>query len=165
MNYYLIGMMGSGKSTIGKLLAKKLHTPFLDLDHYIEVKNKMSIKNIFKEKGENYFRQLETNALLEIKKSNIVVACGGGIILDQRNRKNISSNGKAIFLKASISSLKNRLHSKIDRPLLNNKNIEEELIKIWSQRKNYYYETAEITINANDFNPEKLSNQIIESLN
>ncbi|MBT7524103.1 MAG: shikimate kinase, partial [Candidatus Marinimicrobia bacterium] len=65
----------------------------------------------------------------------------------------------------SISSLKNRLHSKIDRPLLNNKNIEEELIKIWSQRKNYYYETAEITINANDFNPEKLSNQIIESLN
>ena len=59
MNYYLIGMMGSGKSTVGKLLAKKLETPFLDLDHFIEVKNNMSIKSIFKEKCENYFRDLE----------------------------------------------------------------------------------------------------------
>ena len=122
--------MGSGKSTVGKLLAKKLETAFLDLDHYIEVKNNKSINDIFKEKGENYFRQLETNALSEIKGSKIVVACGGGIILNHENRKKISSNGKVVFLKASISSLIKRLLSNKDRPLLNDKNIENELIKI-----------------------------------
>jgi shikimate kinase len=165
MNYYLIGMMGSGKSTVGKLLAKKLETPFLDLDHYIEVKNNKSINDIFKEKGENYFRQLETNALSEIKGSEIVVACGGGIILNHENRKKISSNGKVIFLKASISSLIKRLLSNKDRPLLNDKNIENELIKIWNERKNYYNETAEITINTDGYTPESISSLIIENLN
>lgn len=165
MNYYLIGMMGSGKSTVGKLLAKKLETPFLDLDHYIEVKNNKSINDIFKEKGENYFRQLETNALSEIKGSEIVVACGGGIILNHENRKKISSNGKVVFLKASISSLIKRLFSNKDRPLLNDKNIENELIKIWNERKNYYNETAEITINTDGYTPENISSLIIENLN
>ena len=165
MNYYLIGMMGSGKSTVGKLLAKKLETPFLDLDHFIEVKNNMSIKSIFKEKGENYFRELEVNALSEIKSSKVVVACGGGIILDHRNRKNISSNGKVIFLQASTLSLKNRLLSNLDRPLLNDRDLEKELKKIWDYRKKYYYDTAEITINTDDLNPDILSNQIIEKLN
>jgi shikimate kinase len=165
MNYYLIGMMGSGKSTVGKLLAKKLETPFLDLDHYIEVKNNKSINDIFKEKGENYFRQLETNALSEIKASEIVVACGGGIILNHENRKKISSNGKVVFLKASISSLIKRLLSNKDRPLLNDKNIENELIKIWNERKNYYNETAEITINTDGYTPESISSLIIENLN
>jgi shikimate kinase len=165
MNYYLIGMMGSGKSTVGKLLAKKLETPFLDLDHYIEVKNNKSINDIFKEKGENYFRQLETNALSEIKGSEIVVACGGGIILNHENRKKISSNGKVIFLKASISSLIKRLLSNKDRPLLNDKNIGNELIKIWNERKNYYNETAEITINTDGYTPESISSLIIENLN
>jgi shikimate kinase len=165
MNYYLIGMMGSGKSTVGKLLAKKLETPFLDLDHYIEVKNNKSINDIFKEKGENYFRQLETNALSEIKGSKIVVACGGGIILNHENRKKISSNGKVVFLKASISSLIKRLLSNKDRPLLNDKNIGNELIKIWNERKNYYNETAEITINTDGYTPESISSLIIENLN
>ena len=165
MHYYLIGMMGSGKSTVGKLLAKKLETPFLDLDHYIEVKNNKSINDIFKEKGENYFRQLETNALSEIKGSEIVVACGGGIILNHENRKKISSNGKVVFLKASISSLIKRLLSNKDRPLLNDKNIENELIKIWNERKNYYNETAEITINTDGYTPESISSLIIENLN
>lgn len=165
MNYYLIGMMGSGKSTVGKLLAKKLETPFLDLDHYIEVKNNKSINDIFKEKGENYFRQLETNALSEIKGSKIVVACGGGIILNHENRKKISANGKVIFLKASISSLIKRLLSNKDRPLLNDKNIGNELIKIWNERKNYYNETAEITINTDGYTPESISSLIIENLN
>ena len=165
MNYYLIGMMGSGKSTVGKLLAKKLETPFLDLDHYIEVKNNKSINDIFKEKGENYFRQLETNALSEIKGSKIVVACGGGIILNHENRKKISSNGKVVFLKASISSLIKRLLSNKDRPLLNDKNIENELIKIWNERKNYYNETAEITINTDGYTPESISSLIVENLN
>lgn len=165
MNYYLIGMMGSGKSTVGKLLAKKLETPFLDLDHYIEVKNNKSINDIFKEKGENYFRQLETNALSEIKGSEIVVACGGGIILNHENRKKISSNGKVVFLKASISSLIKRLLSNKDRPLLNDKNIENELIKIWNERKNYYNETAEIIINTDGYTPESISSLIIENLN
>ena len=165
MNYYLIGMMGSGKSTVGKLLAKKLETAFLDLDHYIEVKNNKSINDIFKEKGENYFRQLETNALSEIKGSEIVVACGGGIILNHENRKKISSNGKVVFLKASISSLIKRLLSNKDRPLLNDKNIGNELIKIWNERKNYYNETAEITINTDGYTPESISSLIIENLN
>ena len=164
-NLVFLGMMGSGKSSIGSLIAKKLQLNFIDIDNVIENELGLSIKKIFETKGENYFRELEVNALSEIKSSKVVVACGGGIILDHRNRKNISSNGKVIFLHASTLSLKNRLLSNLDRPLLNDTDLEKELKKIWDYRKKYYYDTAEITINTDDLNPELLSNQIIEKLN
>ena len=89
MNIYLIGMMGSGKSTVGKILAKKMAIPFIDLDHYIEVKNNKSITNIFKENGEAHFRELESDALSQIEESTVLVACGGGIVQNKTNREKL----------------------------------------------------------------------------
>ncbi len=165
MNIYLIGMMGSGKSTVGKILSKKMDIPFLDLDHYIEVKNNKSITDIFKENGEPHFRELETEALFHIEKSNVLVACGGGIILDKENRQKLQSTGKVVFLQASISQLAERLQAVIDRPLLQEKGVEEELDKIWNERNKFYLGTAHITVNTDRQTPEEISEDIIKLIN
>ena len=102
-------MMGSGKSTVGKILAKKMGIPFIDLDHYIEVKNNKSISNIFKENGESHFRELESDALSQIEESTVLVACGGGIVQNKTNRKKLLSTGKVVLLHASIPEIAKRL--------------------------------------------------------
>ena len=83
MKFFLIGMMGSGKSAVGKLLAKDLNLPILDIDNIIEKKENLSIKNIFHQKGEHYFRLIE-NEILRENKNPSVVSCGGGIILEKK---------------------------------------------------------------------------------
>ncbi|MDP6339005.1 MAG: shikimate kinase [Candidatus Marinimicrobia bacterium] len=164
MNIYLIGMMGSGKSTVGKILGKKMGMPFLDLDHYIEVKSNKSISEIFKNDGESHFRELESEALTHIEKSNVVAACGGGIILSKENRDKLKSTGKVVLLQASIPEIAKRLQDAIDRPLLQDKERIQELTKIWNGRKDYYQNTAHITVDANGQTPEKISEQILKQV-
>ncbi len=162
MNIYLIGMMGSGKSTVGKILAKKMDLPFMDLDHYIEVKSNKSISEIFKNDGEPHFRELESDALLHIEKSKVLVACGGGIVLNKTNRDKLRSTGKVVLLKASIPEIANRLKDAIDRPLLQENERIQELTKIWSERKNYYKETAHIILNTDGQSPNDISEDIFK---
>jgi len=165
MNIYLIGMMGSGKSTVGKILSKKLDMPFLDLDHYIEVKNQKTVSEIFKEDGESRFREIESDALSNITDSNVIVACGGGIILDKANRNQLKSSGKVFLLKASISELTARLQTVINRPLLHGKQIEEEINRIWGDRKSMYQDTAHITVNTDHQTPEQIAEEIFNYIN
>ena len=162
MNIYLIGMMGSGKSTIGKILAKTMATPFVDLDHYIEVKNNKSVSNIFREDGESHFRELESDALSHLEDSNVLVACGGGIVLNKTNREKLLSTGKVIFLHASISKIAERLKDSIDRPLLHEKERVQELTKIWHERKEYYQETAHIIVKTDMKSPDEISEDIVK---
>ncbi len=163
MNIYLIGMMGSGKSTVGKLLAKKMKMPFVDLDHYIEVKNNKSISDIFKENGESHFRILESKALRHMEDFTVIVACSGGIVLSEENRKFLNASGKVVMLQASLNELANRLHNAIDRPLLQNKERVQELTKIWNKRKDHYLSTAHLSVDA-DQTPEAVSSQIIQQI-
>ena len=164
MNIYLIGMMGSGKSTVGKILAKKMDMPFVDLDHYIEVRTKKSISDIFKEDGESRFRALEAEGLSDIENSKVMVSCGGGIILSKSIREKLQSTGKVVFLKTPIPELAGRLRTTTDRPLLHEKQGEKELNNIWNDRKHLYEKTAHFTVQIDRKSPEEISEDIIKKI-
>ena len=163
MNIYLLGMMGSGKSTIGRFLSRRLGKPFIDLDSEIEQSAGKTISEIFENDGEEYFRNIETNQLQEY--SDSIVACGGGIIVNEGNRAIIKENGKAILLTASIPELSNRLSTSGNRPLLPENNIEETLTQLWLHRQLHYLDTAEFTIETDGKTPEKITDEILNQLN
>ena len=163
MNIYLMGMMGSGKSTVGKTLSQQLGKPFIDLDLEIEQSTGKTISEIFENDGAEHFRNIESNQLQQ--HSNSIVACGGGIILKEENRVIIKENGKAILLTASIPELSNRLSASANRPLLTVDNMEETLTKLWLERQLLYLSTADYTIETDGKTPEKITEEILNQLN
>ena len=163
MNIYLIGMMGSGKSTVGKTLSEKMHKPFIDLDSEIEKGTGKNISEIFDIDGEEQFRKMETKQLKQYSES--IVACGGGIVLKDENREFINENGIAILLLATMEELTQRLSNSGNRPLLANDNTEEALTKLWMERQIDYLETANFTIETDGENPEELTEKILLHIN
>lgn len=134
MRLYLIGMMGSGKSTLGKKLSDEIGYKFIDMDLYIEMTSGKTIEEIFKDYGEAWFRVYEKNTLKEFKEmDNVIIATGGGIIKDKTNKELL--DGKCIFLNVPVDILQKRCdESSIVRPLLLNNSVEE----IFNQRKELY---------------------------
>jgi len=163
MNIYLIGMMGSGKSTVGKTLSEKMHKPFIDLDSEIEKGTGENISEIFDIDGEEQFRKMETKQLKQYSES--IVACGGGIVLKDENREFINENGIAILLLATMGELTQRLSNSGNRPLLADDNTEEALTKLWMERQIDYLETANFTIETDGKNPEELTEEILLHIN
>jgi shikimate kinase len=163
MNIYLIGMMGSGKSTVGKTLSKKMHKPFIDLDSEIEKGIGNNISEIFDIDGEEQFRKMETKQLKQYSKS--IVACGGGIILKDENRDFINENGITILLTASMEELSHRLSNSGNRPLLSDNNTEEALTRLWLERQMNYLNTADFTIETDGKNPDQLTEEILLHIN
>ena len=163
MNIYLIGMMGSGKSTVGKTLSEKMHKPFIDLDSEIEKGTGKNISEIFDIDGEEQFRKMETKQLKQYSES--IVACGGGIVLNDDNRKFINENGIAILLLASMGELAQRLSSSNNRPLLADDNMKEALTKLWLERQLDYLDTANFTIKTDGKNPAQLTEEILVQIN
>ena len=163
MIFYLIGMMGSGKSSVGKLLANKLQFSNIDIDKEIEKDEKLSIKEIFEKKGENYFREIESKYLLR-KRKLAVVSCGGGIILYKKNREFLKTSGYTIYLKSSIPTLEKRLLNENGRPLLSNDNLKETLINIYSKRKTLYTSAANTTIITDRRSVKEVCELIIKKL-
>ena len=163
MNIYLIGMMGTGKSTLGKTLSKNMQKPFIDLDSEIEKTGGNSVSEIFDRDGEERFREMETEQLKQY--SGSVVACGGGIVLKLENRHFIKENGIAILLTASMGELSQRLSDSDNRPLLANDITEEALTKLWLERQLDYLNTDDFTIETGGKNPEELSEEIILRIN
>ena len=138
-NLVLTGMMGVGKSTIGKSLAKKLKFNFADIDKIIEAKEKNTIKEIFKNKGENYFRKIEKNVTFEIlKNNNLVIALGGGAFVNKLIRSQVKSTSISFWLNLNTKLLLKRLKNAKKRPLLNEVNLEVSINKIYSERKKFY---------------------------
>lgn len=136
----LIGFMGTGKSTIGKALAKKQHRLFIDTDSYIEAKEGMSISDIFEQKGEDYFRSLETKILKELKEIThyAVVATGGGLPLRKENAELLSQMGEVIYLQTSVDTILERLKGDTKRPLLNTENPRERVKQLLLERDEKY---------------------------
>ena len=163
MNIYLIGMMGSGKSTLGKTLSEKIQKPFVDLDSEIEKAAGKSISEIFDIDGEEQFRKMETKQLKQYSES--IVACGGGIVLKDENREFINENGVTILLTASMEELSHRLSDSGNRPLLADDNTEEALTKLWLERQLNYLNTADFTIETDGKNPEQLTEEILVQIN
>ena len=163
MIFYLIGMMGSGKSSVGKLLANELQFSIIDIDEEIEKDEKLSIKEIFEKKGENYFREIESKYLLK-KRNSAVVSCGGGIVLNKKNREFLKTSGYTIYLKSSIPTLEKRLLNENSRPLLSNDNFKETLINIYSKRKTLYTSVANTTIITDRRSVKEVCELIIKKL-
>ena len=120
----LTGMMGVGKSTIGKLLAKRLKAKFIDVDKVIEKNEKKSIKSIFEERGEKYFRKLERKITLKfLKNKKAVIALGGGAFINKDIREVVLKSSKSVWLKVGLNKLIKRYKNNNRRPLLNKKKI------------------------------------------
>lgn len=147
MLIYLIGMPGCGKSKCGRFLAEKLSYEYIDLDKYIEGKENFKIEEIFNKFGESHFRSLETNALKENIKDNLVISCGGGIIKKIEN-KEIMKNGLVIYLNTPLDLIEEHLkNSSNKRPLLK----EKTLLEIYNERKDLYISFMNYQVYYNDY--------------
>ena len=163
-NIYLIGMMGSGKSTIGKILSQKLSIPLLDMDVEIEKILDMKITKFFEEYGENRFRLIESAFLKECAKNNhFIYATGGGIILDSENRNILKNYGQTLFLDCNVETLISRLEDEKEyRPLLNN---DIDIENIYNNRKQLYLDSSHYVINTTLLSLSESVKKIITYIN
>lgn len=161
----LIGLMGSGKSTVGEILAKKLHLDFIDLDEIIAQGEGKSIVEIFEQKGEGYFRKLEHLYLKSIlSQSYIVLATGGGAPTFDNNMMLLKEKSKTVFLHTSVETLVNRLaEGALKRPLLKGLTEEEQQAKLSEllEARLPVYQQANIRIDTNDKTPEEIVSEIV----
>lgn len=164
-NIILIGPMGSGKSTIGQLLANRLNRDFFDSDFYIEEKTGVDIPRIFDIEGEEGFRVRETRALEELTaRNNVVLATGGGAVIRQENRDLLKKSGFIIFLDTSVDQQLERLQHDKKRPLLQTENPRERLEKLLSERKPLYLELADLRIPTDRKFARKVASEIMPQL-
>ena len=153
--------MGVGKSTVGKILAKKLNYNFVDVDKLIEAEEGISINLIFKNKSESYFRKIESEiTLLELKKSNSIISLGGGAFLDNTIRKSAKKLSTSFWLDVPVEELIKRLKKNRKRPLLFRKNTNETVKKIYFDRKKIYNE-ADHRIKCNSLRSEEIADRIL----
>lgn len=167
MRIILIGFMGVGKTTIGKIISKKLNLNFIDMDDYIETIEGKSIPKIFKQYDEVYFRNLETKTLKElIKKDNIVISTGGGVVSRKENLKLLQKEKKVIFLDGNTQTILKHLNNEINkRPLLTNSiNIQETISNLLNERYKKYNSICDIKIDVNEKNIEELVSQILVNI-
>ena len=161
-NLTLTGMMGAGKSTIGKILAKKLKYRFIDVDKNIEQKEGSSINLIFKNKGEEYFRKIECEqTLFELRKDNSVISLGGGAFLNNTIKKRVKKLSVSFWLDVSVDELIKRLKKNKRRPLLFRQNTSETIKKIYFDRKKTYNE-ADFRIKCKSLKSEEIAKKILE---
>ena len=164
-NIFLIGMMGSWKSTIAKNLATELMLKFIDTDDEIEEATEATVADIFDEQGESRFRKMESAYFVEkSQQSGYVISTGGGIVLRETNRIALQNNGISIFLMASPEILSHRIKNTDTRPLLDKDNQLKKLSKIWKDRKELYEESAHLTIETDYLNPAQVLEIIIKKL-
>tara|TARA_Y100001935_G_C17303946_1_gene511037 strand:- start:1374 stop:1928 length:555 start_codon:yes stop_codon:yes gene_type:complete len=164
-NIFLIGMMNSGKTTVGKILSKKIKLDFIDTDKQIEKIMSKTISEIFNIFGEKKFREVESLFFIEkSKEKGIVFSTGGGLVLNELSTNSLKNNGITILLETSIEHLVKRIKIN-DRPLLkNSSNYKSDLSKIWKERKKLYYNYADIVINNDNLSPDETVEEILKVL-
>ena len=161
-NLVLTGMMGVGKSTVGKSLARKLSFKFIDIDKVIELKEGCSINLIFKKKSESYFRKLENDISLEkLQENNVVISLGGGAFLNKSIRRAVKNSAVSFWLDTDVNELIKRLKKTKKRPLLYKKNLNVMVNKIYLERKKTYNE-ADYRIKCNFLRADVIVDKILK---
>lgn len=164
-NIILIGPMGSGKSTIGNIIAKRLNREFQDSDHHIESRTGVDIARIFDIEGEEGFRDRETHALEELlSENNRVIATGGGSVLRDENQKMLKQQGYIIFLDTSLNQQMQRLRRDKKRPLLQTDNPRKRLESLSSERRPIYLDLADLVVQTDKRVARRLAGDIINQL-
>lgn len=164
-NIFLVGLMGAGKTTVGKLLAKRLHKTFIDADHELERRTGVKIPLIFELEGEAGFRARESRLLAELaRQRNIVLATGGGAVLSEENRENLRRNGTVIYLRASIGDLWQRTRHDRNRPLLQTPDPLAKFKELYAQRDPLYQEVADLIIDSASQSVHSLVQQLEEKM-
>jgi shikimate kinase len=165
-NIALVGFMGTGKTDVGRLLAEKLGKDFIELDELIERRAGKTIPEIFQQDGEIAFRELEIEATREAaEKKNAVIACGGGVVLNQINVDRLREHGVIVYLTASPEAILHRTSSDTDeRPLLVAEDKASKVEKLLNFRRPFYERAADITVDTSELDVAGVAGQIISEL-
>lgn len=164
-NLILVGMMGSGKTTMGRVLAKQLGKEFVDSDEEIQARTGVTIPHIFDVEGEAGFRLRETAALESLlQRDGLVLATGGGAVIAEQNRKLLQQNGIVIYLRASVHDLWLRTRNDRNRPLLQAGNAYDKLSVLLKQREGYYRQVADIVMPTGRQNVQSLMLKLIAEI-
>tara|TARA_X000000368_G_scaffold132064_1_gene103664 strand:+ start:2953 stop:3456 length:504 start_codon:yes stop_codon:yes gene_type:complete len=162
MNIFIVGPMGSGKSTVGKIISDELFLNFFDTDEEIEVRTGASIDWIFDLEGEEGFRKRESGILKEmVQKNSVVLSTGGGIILSEDNRELLSSRGTVFYLATPISVQIERTAKDKDRPLLKNGDPGQILKELHEKRKHLYESVSDHIVETEDKSSQEVASEII----
>ena len=159
---YLCGFMGCGKTTVGKILARKLGCEFYDMDEYIVEREGMKIPEIFAEKGERYFRDTETAAIKELAENKGIIACGGGAMLKKENAEIAAENGITVYIDVPFEVCYGRISGDKNRPIVMS-NTKEELEFIYDSRIPLYRENSTVTVSG-DGTAEEIAERISDAI-
>ena len=161
-NLVLLGMMAVGKTTVGKMIAKTQSLQFIDTDTIIENKNSMTIKEIFKQKGENFFRLEEEKEIPKLlNKNNCVIALGGGAFMNKKIRESVLKNSISVWLDIDLKTLNQRIKWNKKRPLLKKNNNQKKMNELYELRKNIY-KLANYKIECDKLSIQDILKKIIE---
>lgn len=164
-NLFLIGFMGTGKSTVASELSRLLRRTVLEMDEAIEQWEAMSIPDIFAAHGESYFRELETKLLTETRNTcNLVVSCGGGAAMRKNNVTEMKRNGIIILLTATPETILGRVQSDDNRPLLKGRKTAADIAALMNTRKSAYENAADITIATDGKTAAEIAAEIVSAL-
>ena len=164
-NFFLVGLMGAGKTTVGRALARKTDKTFYDSDQEIEARAGVKISTIFEIEGEQRFRDRESRAIADlVKLDNIVLATGGGAILRQENRLQLARHGTVIYLRASIDDILLRTQHDKSRPLLQTADPRGKLEALFQERDPLYREIADVVVDTSQQNVNILVSRLLTQL-
>ena len=164
-NIVLIGMMGCGKTTCANLLHERLGSPVVDTDALIVEREGRSVSDIFAAEGESYFRDLETNLLIEMQsKKNMVISCGGGVPMRERNVVEMKKNGRVVLLTAKPETILNRVKDNHDRPLLEGNKTVPFIADLMEKRREKYQAAADIVIETDGKSELEICEELVKKL-
>ena len=164
-NIFLIGFMGTGKSTVAKALKEKTGAEIIEMDQLIAQRENQSIPQIFEEKGEAYFRNLETELLMELQSGEKnIVSCGGGVPMRKKNVLEMKKSGKVVLLTALPETILERVKDNEDRPLLQNRKSVEGIRELMEQRREKYEAAADVMVATDGKSAETIAREILQTI-
>ena len=164
-NIVLIGFMGTGKTTVSEQLGRMSGMDIFDMDAMIALRQNLSIPEIFEQYGEAYFRDLETSLLIELQsKENLIISCGGGVVLREQNVVEMKKSGTVVLLTAAPETIYQRVKDCQDRPLLQGRNHVDGISELMEMRKEKYEAAADITIATDHKSVEEICKEILNMM-